>query len=739
MAQTATRKITLSASRDIPFNKLLLSGCNVRRTKAGVSIGELADDIARRGLLQGLTVRPVLDADGVETGMFEIPAGGRRYRALELLVKQKRLARTAPIPCVIRIDGIAEEDSLAENVQRAPLHPLDQFRAFLTLREKGQSEEEIAATFFVSVAVVRQRLRLAAISPRLLDAYAEDAMTLDQLMAFTVSADHERQNQVWDRLQSAYSKDPHVIRRMLTEGAVRASDKRALFIGIDAYEPAGGTVLRDLFQGDNGGWLQDVVLVDRLVAERLEREATVIRAEGWRWIEVAPDFPYGHSFGLRQLRGETLPLTAAEEAELDALRDEYCALEETHAQDEGVPDAVDRRLTEIEARLTALDERPVRFDPDEVARAGAFITIDGNGTLHVERGYVRPEDELPVEPEPEPDEDAQPSADDGAPTSATPGSGLPRASRTDSRGTSPLRSGHDDADDDARSQAGSNAAAEPEEEDGIKPLPDRLMAELTTHRTLALRHVVGECPDVAFLAALHALCLKLFYPYTQDSCLELDLRQVAFTAQPPGLAESEPAKAIQRRQQSWAGSLPREAYDLWDALAAADHDTRRRLFAHCVGASVNAVQEAWNRRPRALAHAGQLAAAVQLDMTAAGWTPTVESYLGRVTKARILQAVREAKGEDAAERIAHLKKGEMAAQAQDLLAGSGWLPEALRTPGQGMSKTSAAVPDADADQPADTIQTEANHRTAESTEDLAGDAVRDPAGGPAEDWPSAAE
>ena len=152
----------------------MLSGSNVRRTKAGVSIEQLADDIARRTLLQSLTVRPVLDADGAETGMFEIPAGGRRYRALELLVKQKRLAKTAPIPCVIRTEGLAEEDSLAENVQRVALHPLDQFRAFLALREKGQSEEEIAATFFVSVAVVKQRLRLASVSPRLLDAYAED-------------------------------------------------------------------------------------------------------------------------------------------------------------------------------------------------------------------------------------------------------------------------------------------------------------------------------------------------------------------------------------------------------------------------------------------------------------------------------------------------------------------------------------------------------------------------------------
>lgn len=117
----SVRKITLSQSRDIPFNRLVLSQSNVRHIKAGVSIEELAQDIARRTLLQSLTVRPVLDEGGTETGMFEIPAGGRRYRALELLVKQKRLARNAPVPCVIRTDGLAEEDSLAENVQRAPL------------------------------------------------------------------------------------------------------------------------------------------------------------------------------------------------------------------------------------------------------------------------------------------------------------------------------------------------------------------------------------------------------------------------------------------------------------------------------------------------------------------------------------------------------------------------------------------------------------------------------------------
>ncbi len=295
---TAIQKITLSSSRDIPFNKLVLSQSNVRRVKAGVSIEELAEDIARRTLLQGLNVRPILDAEGAETSMFEIPAGGRRYRALELLVKQKRLAKTAPVPCVVRdptTDILGEDDSLAENIQRAPLHPLDQFRAFQALREKGRSEEDIAAAFFVGVNVVKQRLRLASVAPGLLDVYAEDGMSLEQLMAFTVTADHARQEQVWQAISGSWQKEPYQIRRMLTEKTVRASDRRAVFVGLDAYKAAGGVVLRDLFQSDDGGWLEDIALLDGLVAEKLKAEAETIAAEGWKWIEVAIDFPYGHT------------------------------------------------------------------------------------------------------------------------------------------------------------------------------------------------------------------------------------------------------------------------------------------------------------------------------------------------------------------------------------------------------------------------------------------------------------
>ena|GEM_PF-5777282 len=197
---------------------------------------------------------------------------------------------------------------VAENIERAPLHPLDQFRAFHDMLTKGMTEEEIAAAFFVPVNVVKQRLRLATVSPTLHEIYADNGMTLEQLMAFTVSENHDRQVQVWDAIRDAWSKEPYQIRRMLTETTVRASDKRAVFLGIEAYEAAGGIVMRDLFQADDGGWLQDVGLLDHLIAEKLKAEAEVIAAEGWKWIEVAVSFPYDAVRGLHEVPGAPISL-----------------------------------------------------------------------------------------------------------------------------------------------------------------------------------------------------------------------------------------------------------------------------------------------------------------------------------------------------------------------------------------------------------------------------------------------
>jgi len=664
---TAVQKITLSSSRDIPFNKLVLSQSNVRRVKAGVSIEDLSEDIARRGLLQGLNVRPVLDAEGAETGMFEVPAGGRRYRALERLVKQKRLAKTAPVPCIPKAADAAtsaEEDSLAENVQRVALHPLDQFRAFLAMREKGQPEEDIAAAFFVPVNVVKQRLRLAAVASSLLDLYAEDGITLEQLMAFTVTHDHARQAQVWEVIQRSYSKEAYQIRRMLTETTVRASDKRAQFIGLDAYAEAGGVVMRDLFQNDDGGWLEDVALLDSLVADKLKAEAETIAAEGWKWISVAVETPYGYDHGLRELSGTSADLSVEEQATIEALNAEYAKLEAEYEGADELPGEVDERLGEIETALAAFDNRPVVYDPSEIARAGAFVSIDSEGKLSVDRGYVRPEDEAPVTVEGEGDtgaEGATPEASD--PTAPV----VQRAIIT----------------------IGGQAEPEDEEDGVIKPLPERLVTELTAHRTLALRDALATNPHVALTALLHKLVLDTFQrTAASGGCLEASVRHIFFPVQAADLKDSPSAKAIAARQDDWKADLPSDEDALWDWLHGLDDASRSALLAHCVSYGVNALYEKVDRYggaglsqhglERRMKHADRLARAVGLDMVDAGWRPTVDNYLGRVTKPRILEAVREAKGEQSTQLIDHLKKGDMAREAERLLDGTGWLPEPLR-------------------------------------------------------------
>lgn len=538
MAQ-AIQKVTLSSGRDIPFNKLVLSQQNVRKIKAGISIEDLAEDIARRGLLTSLNVRPELDGDGNETGIYRIPAGGRRYRALELLVSQKRLSKTAGVPCIVSSGETPEiEDSLAENVQRVDLHPLDQFRAFQSLREQGQSEDDIAARFFVSVATVRQRLRLASVSPRLLDLYAADEMTLQQVMAFSITNDHVRQEKVWDTVLRSHAQEPYYIRRLLTETTIRATDRRAVYVGIEAYEAAGGVVMRDLFDEDNGGWLQDPALLEQLVIEKLKTDAETLKAEeGWKWVEAAFDFPYGHTSGLRRFYGEQGEMTQAELNRHDTLRAEYDKLDADYAEAEDYSEETERLLEELGAELDELNDRPYVFDPEETARGGAFISLAAGGELKIERGFVRSEDEPPV-------------------------------GTTNAAGAGP--DGNDDGSMAVSSSAGGISvngqavSGEPAEDDDdvVRPLSDRLVVDLTATRTVALRNALANDPVIAFIAVLHAFVLKTFYLYGSDSCLELTLQSARFT-QTPGLGDTVWAKEIDQRHEAWGQDLPKSPDDLW--------------------------------------------------------------------------------------------------------------------------------------------------------------------------------
>ncbi|KAK0359664.1 hypothetical protein LTR94_030407, partial [Friedmanniomyces endolithicus] len=200
-------------------------------------------------------------------------------------------------------------------------------------------------------------------------------------------------------LAHSYNKSAAFIRQKLTEDTVRAADKRVRFVGIDAYVAAGGAVLRDLFEPDDGGWLTDPTLLDRLVAEKLQAEGETIGVEGWKWVATAVDMPWNVTAGLREIDGVELAMTAEEEATLARLQAEIEELEAEWADAPEVPDEISERLDAIDEAIGALVERPMIFRVDDMAIAGVFVSIEVDGTLSIERGYVRPEDDPAVDSE----------------------------------------------------------------------------------------------------------------------------------------------------------------------------------------------------------------------------------------------------------------------------------------------------------------------------------------------------
>ncbi|WP_065755783.1 ParB/RepB/Spo0J family partition protein [Bradyrhizobium paxllaeri] len=628
----------------IPLNKLKKSPNNARKTPhSEPAIEAYAASIAAKGILQNLVVEPELDAEGAATGFYFVTIGEGRRLAQLLRVKRKEIKKTEPIRCIVDTANDPHEISLDENVTRESMHPADQFEAFKKLAdERGFGAEEIAARFGVTPHVVRQRLRLAAVSPKLMQVYRNGELTLEQLMAFAITTDHARQEAVFDRL--SYNRDASSIRRLLTETHVPATDRRARFVGIEAYVEAGGSMLRDLFTEDRGGYLEDIALLDLLVTAKLGRAADALReAEGWKWTEAHLDFPHAH--GMRRTYPHAVELSEEDQAALGTAQSEFDRLTEQHRTAEELTEDVDARFGELEAEIERLERKRQAYDPGHIARGGAFVILNHDGTVRIERGFIRPGDEQPQAESEEVSDTSGPDDDNGDP---------------------------DQPDEPGEREQG----ADDEEED--RPLSDTLVRDLTAHRTLGLRLNLSEQPEVAIVAATHALTAQIFYLGADAHIVGIQPLKTDLAGHADGIADTPSGKAWADRHANWARQMPREVTELWAFVAELDHDSRLALFAHCVALTVNAVRLPWDRRPRALATADRLAEAVSLDMTGY-WRPTVRSYLGRVTKARILEAVRAGVSDEAAERMTDMKKLEMVEAAEQLLAPTDWLPALLQT------------------------------------------------------------
>ncbi|MBJ7483508.1 ParB/RepB/Spo0J family partition protein [Brevundimonas sp.] len=640
----AVAEPTHGAEITVPLNRLKASPKNARKTPhAAATIEAFAASIKAKGVLQPPVVEIERKEDGTPTGNYLVTIGEGRRQGLRLLAKRKSIKKTHPVRVILDTENDAHEISLDENITREAMHPADQFEAFNRLAvEKGYGPEEIGARFGVSAHVVRQRLRLASVAPELIETYRAGGLTMDQLMGFAVSEDQERQRQVFERI------GPHspgyAIRRAMTEAKAPMDDRRVRFVGLEAYEAAGGVVLRDLFTEDGAGWLEDVGLLDRLVLDRLEALAEEVRErEGWKWASAHFDFPYGETYS--RVYAEAVERSEAAANAIVALSEEYDQLViEIEDAEEPSPER-DARLEEIDAALQAYGP-DFAYSADELARSGVIVTLGYDGLARFERGLVRPED-MPVETSPEALE-----ADAGV-----------------------------EGDTHGGELAGEGAVRgeEPEADEGLAPLSERLVIDLTAHRTAGLRDALAQDATLCLTVVVHAMALQAFYPgHAVSSPLQLRLGFMGLERLAPGVDDSPAMRRINARGSAWIKRLPSSADDLWSALVALPGSDLLDLMAHCASAAINAVRDPHDRRPAAWAQAEVLATAVGLDMTTT-WTATAASYFSRVAKARMLEAVEEAVGKADADRIAGFKKADMAEAAERLVEGKGWLPALLRT------------------------------------------------------------
>lgn len=618
----------------IPLNRLVASSRNVRKT-GGMAIDDLAASIHAHGLLQNLTVIPTRAAD-----KFEVVAGGRRLRALQQLVKSGYVPTEHPVLCkVVAIDN-ASEASLAENVLREAMHPADQFEAFQALVESGRTTADVAASFGVDEKVVRQRLKLAKVAPELLQAYRDNQLDLEALEAFTLADDHATQLQVWAAATSPWQREARNIREKLTAKEVNArSSRRAKLVGIPAYEAAGGKSRTDLFGGDI--YLDNPELLHRLADDMLQDCADRLRAEGWKWVTVATE--NAETWRYEKKRGKRQPLTAEEDHELAAVREQVAVvaarLNELEAVDAERGDSFDDdddlldRITALQDELNSLNGKA-----DELARgtetwssktkaiAGAIVELDYSGRLVIHRGLVKPADAKRAEKE-------------------------------------------------AKAKTKGNAAPASSGDE----LSEALLRRLQAHRTSVLKLRLAENEHVALAVLAYHLLQSAFGVRWYSGLGQMSLHPVDAGLVRVGVADDyAPRQQLYQLTEGWRAEIPDEPVAALRWLIDLEPTRLQLLLATCTAIAFDATTGRTGDHNPEPAMIDMLCGELGVDM-AQHWRPTVDSYLGHVSKPMIRAAVLDAGySQQAADALMGLKKGGAAAEAESIMSNSTWLPVPLR-------------------------------------------------------------
>ena len=611
----------------LPLSALVQSALNVRKRPVDEkALLELADSIQSVGVLQNLVVY------SMGNDVYGVAAGQRRLLALQQLVEKGHIAPNHPVSVKIVPESDALIISLMENSHREAMHPVDQINAFIDLQKTGQTAAEIGALLGFSTHHVKKCLHLANMAPTLLAELGADTITLDQLQALSGTPDHDRQVMVWNNALS-WKKEPRHLREAVEETKTPVENNRLVsFVGLDAYEQAGGTLEVDLFT--DAGFIENAPLLEKLALDKLTLCAELLAdVEGWQYGIARLERPsfYGND-------GETLSLSHAPEvvippefadllAELRAreadLREQALNEEEYHEQTD-----LWQAVADCEKQIEDIKDRTKNqaWTADEKATKGVVIYLDRDGEPCVVRGVIDLEQQEP-------------------------------------------QCSEDESTSENWSEQ-STAAVET-----VSTYSAALCKSLSSERTLAVQAALTQHPNVALVIVVHDMCLRVFgKPYVKQTlgiALTLpraELLKNALTAQ-----ESPALIALNQQHEIWLSKFPADWQDNFTWLLTWEMPYLLALLAYCTAQTLDGVNHsipADNKVALALQPVEQV---IRFDFRQ-WWQPTKANFFGRISKDQISDCLAEAGASDKALEAVKMKKGDAAELAENTLKESHWLP-----------------------------------------------------------------
>lgn len=614
-------------SQLIALNRIKVSALNVRRTDRKVDIDALAASISAHGLLQNLSVIP----SGKDA--FEVIAGARRLAALKSLAKAGKLAKDYPVPCRVLERDAGREASLVENVHRLAMSAPDEVDAFAALLADGLGAADIARRFGVTCRHVDQRLALAGLSKLIKAAWKRGEVSLEAAKAFCLNGDHAQQNAVFRSLSKPITH-AGLVRARLMEKRVRASDRLAVFVGLDVYEAEGGKVLRDLFDSD-AVYLDEPALLMRLAEQKLDAERATWLARGWGWVEISVEPGSNGVSPTQRIYPHWRDATEEESRQLDELQARIDALdtELDECEDGNDPRWNDR--DDLEADYETIRQQAKEWDPELIPLAGVILSVGRDGAVIATEGVVKKSEAAKVQ-----------------------AIHRKRAGQTGNE----------------------NEGQKLEETDPgqARPaLPKAVSWDLTTARTRAIREKLAADPHIALAVSVHAMILRA---YRYD-----DLAGVAVAAHP---AQIDDTDKLETMRSSWLSNLPDDEASLWDWCLGASIDALVKAHAILVSAAIDLSHEdAAPQDFRRQEIGDRLAQVFDLDM-AGYWAPDFE-FLVRLPKAMLLDissispkaaSLDEDARSELLKTLSRLRKHELAVRVATELEEGGWLPDLLVTP-----------------------------------------------------------